>query len=141
MMNKIAHNHTGNIQNILNPIYKLIEYNDKLHEQIDEIIQIMNEEPEQIFELIDNISRRTFLYEKGFMTKQTGFKVINGRETFVSFINRNDPSVYKDIDIYNSNLMICTLFIILGIINSFMKKVKNVNIYYYLKVVELQINI
>ena len=48
----------------------------------------------------------------------------NGRETFVSFINRNDPSVYKDIDIYNSNLIICTLFIILGVINHYMKQSK-----------------
>ena len=56
------------------------------------------------------------------MREKTGYKSINGRETFISFINRNDPSVYKDIDIYNSNLMICTLFIILGIVNSFMEK-------------------
>ena len=124
VMNEIAHNHTGNIKNRLNPIYRLIEYNEELHEQIDEIIHIMNDDPERIFELIDNISRRTFLYDKGLMREKTGFKVINGRETFVSFINRNDPSVYKDIDIYNSNLMICTLFIILGIVNSFMEKSK-----------------
>ena len=99
MMNEIAYNRTGNIRNRLNPIYRLIEYNEELHEQIDEIIHIMNDEPEKIFELIDNISRRTFLYDKGLMQEQTGIKVINGRETFVSFINRNDPSVYKDIDI------------------------------------------
>ena len=35
----------------------------------------MNEEPERIFELIDNISRRTFLYDKGLMREKTGFKV------------------------------------------------------------------
>ena len=124
VMNEIAHNQTGNIKNRLNSIYRLIEYNEELHKQIDEIIHIMNNEPEKIFELIDNISRRTFLYDKGLMREKTGFKVINGRETFVSFINRNDSSVYKDIDIYNSNLMICTLFVILGIINSFMEKSK-----------------
>ena len=70
MMNKIAHNHTGNIQNILNPIYKLIEYNDKLHEQIDEIIQIMNTNPEQIFQIIDDITNKTFFYEKISMTNK-----------------------------------------------------------------------
>ena len=124
MMNKIAHNHPVNIQNILNPFYKLIEFNDKLHEQFDEIIQIMNTNPEQIFQIIDDITNKTFFYEKGFMTKQTGYKFVNGRETFISFFNTHDPSVYKDIDIYNSNLIICTLFIILGVINHYMKQSK-----------------
>jgi len=124
LMKNIASNRTGNIRNILNPIYKLFKYNEKLQEQIDEIIFIMNNEPETIFDIIDDISRRTFLYDKGLTREKTGYKNINGRETFISFFNRNDPSVYKDIDIYNSNLLICTLFIILGIINNFMENTK-----------------
>ena len=34
MMNEIAHNHTGNIKNRLNPIYRLIEYNEELHNKL-----------------------------------------------------------------------------------------------------------
>ena len=47
VMNEIAHNHTGNIKNRLNPIYRLIEYNEELHKQIDEIIHIMNMIPKE----------------------------------------------------------------------------------------------
>lgn len=122
LMKNIESNRTGNIQNILNVYYRLFKYNQSLQEQIDEVISTMNNKPEVIFEIIDDITKRTFLYDKGITREKTGYKNINGRETFISFYNRDDPSVYKDIDIYNSNLMICTLFIILGIINNFMEK-------------------